>query len=135
MYQHEFQVRVRYSETDQMGFVYYGNYAAYYEVARVEAFRAIGWSYKKMEEEGIGMPVLGMNIKYYGPAKYDELLTVKVSIPEQPRARVKFVYEITNANGKLINAAETELAFMNMNSGRPARIPKELHELLSKYYT
>jgi acyl-CoA thioester hydrolase len=68
MYQHEVQVRVRYSETDKMGFVYYGNYGAYYEVARVEAFRAIGFSYKKMEDEGIGMPVLSMNIKYHGPA-------------------------------------------------------------------
>jgi len=134
MYQYEIQVRVRYSETDQMGFVYYGNYAAYFEVARVEAFRAIGWSYKKMEDEGIGMPVLSMNINYQGPAKYDDLLTIKVSIPEEPRARIKFVYEIINPLGKVINSAETELAFMHMQTGRPARIPKELSDLLSSYY-
>jgi acyl-CoA thioester hydrolase len=134
MYQHEVQVRVRYSETDKMGFVYYGNYAAYYEVARVEAFRAIGFSYKKMEDEGIGMPVLSMNIKYHGPAKYDDLLTIKVSIPNEPRARIKFFYEVTNPEGKLINSSETELAFMNMKTGKPARIPKELSTLLSKYY-
>ena len=102
MYQKEVQIRVRYAETDQMGYVYYGNYAMYYEVARVEAFRSLGFPYKSLEDMGIGMPVLSMNIRYHQPAKYDDHLTVKVTIPDKPRARIKFIYEVTNEGGRLI---------------------------------
>lgn len=135
MYHHEVQIRVRYGETDQMGYVYYGNYALYYEVARVEAFRNLGYPYKKLEEAGVGMPVLSMQIKYHHPARYDDLLTVKVTIPEQPRARIIFQYEVTNQDGKLINKAETELVFMKMDTGRPTRIPEVMASLLEPHFS
>lgn len=135
MYQQEIQVRVRYGETDQMGYVYYGNYAQYYEVARVEAFRTLGFPYKKLEEMGVGMPVLSMQIKYQQPARYDDLLTIKVTIPEKPRARITFQYEVTNEQGTLINKAETELVFMNMETGKPTRIPEIMANLLEPHFS
>lgn len=134
MYQDEVKIRVRYAETDQMGYVYYGNYATYYEVARVEAFRSLGFLYSDMERDGVGMPVVHMETKYHGPARYDELLTVKVIIPEMPRARIRFLYEVTNEAGKLINDGETELVFMRMDNGRPTKPPATLKELLKKYF-
>ncbi len=134
MYQHEIKTRVRYAETDQMGYVYHGNYATYYEIARVEAFRALGFPYKQMEDMGIGMPVLSLNINYLQPGKYDDLLTIKVTIPEQPRARILFKYEITNADGLLINTGETELVFIKMDTGRPTRIPERMKELLEPHF-
>jgi len=134
MYQHEVNIRVRYAETDQMGYVYYGNYPIYYEVARVEAFRSLGFPYKKLEDMGIGMPVLSLNIKYHQPAKYDDYLTVKVIILEKPRARIKFHYQVTNQEGKHINSGETELVFINMETGRPVRMPLVLAELLEPHF-
>lgn len=134
MYQQEIQIRVRYAETDQMGYVYYGNYATYFEVARVEAFRSLGFSYKKLEEMGIGMPVLSLKVNYHAPARYDDLLTVRVTIPEMPRARIIFTYEVTNEAGKLINTGETELVFIQMESGRPTRLPQVMQALLEPHF-
>lgn len=134
MYIHENQIRVRYAETDKMGFVYYGNYPAYYEVARVEAFRALDFPYKEMEDEGVGMPVLDMSIKYHGPGKYDDLLTVKLIVPEMPRARIRFLYEIRNESGDLINTGETILAFMNMETGRPVKMPERLKNSIAPFF-
>ena len=134
MYQHKIQTRVRYAETDQMGYVYYGNYATYYEIARVEAFRNLGFPYKELEKMGIGMPVLSLNVKYHQPGKYDDLLTIKVIIPEQPRARIKFEYEVTNEAGELINTGSTELVFIDMQSGRPIRMPKVLADLVNPFF-
>lgn len=128
------QLRVKYADTDKMGFAYYGNYPTYFEVARVECFRALGYSYKEMEDQGIGMPVLDMEIKYLKPAKYDDLLTVKVTIPEEPRARILFEYEIFNEEGTLLNKASTRLAFMNLESGRPVKMPEPLKRALSQYF-
>ena len=134
MYQYETQMRVRYAETDQMGFMYYGNYAMYYEVARVEAFRNLGFPYKQLEKEGIGMPVLDMQVKYHGPARYDDLLTINLTISEEPRARIRFEYEIRNDSGKVINTGMTTLAFMNMASGRPVKIPEAMLKLLKPHF-
>ena len=135
MFVSETQVRVRYAETDQMGYVYYGNYPMYYEVARVEAFRKLGFPYKNLEDMGIGMPVLDMNIKYNAPAKYDELLTIKVRIPEMPGAKIKFEYEISNESGKTINQGATTLVFMKMENGRPVRLPPVMHDLLIPFFS
>ena len=96
MYTFETKLRVRYSETDQMGYVYYGNYASYFEVARVDMLRSIDLSYKAMEESGIMMPVLELKSKYIKPAFYDDLLTVKVIIREIPQTRILFNYEINS---------------------------------------
>ena len=134
MYQHDVQIRVRYADTDQMGYVYYGNYAAYYEVARVESFRQLGYSYKNLEEAGVMMPVLELTTKYLLPAKYDDLLTVKVAIPEMPRVKIKYAYDIFNEQGDHLNHGETTLAFINMESGRPVRIPQVMKDLLDPYF-
>ena len=134
MYSYDTQLRVRYADTDQMGFVYYGNYATYYEVARVEAFRNLGYVYKKMEESGVMMPVLSMKSQYHYPAKYDDLLTIKVTIPEKPRARIHYHYQIFNEEEKLLNTGETLLVFVNMKTGKPTKMPADLQELLFPFY-
>ena len=134
MFQTSIQVRVRYAETDQMGYVYYGNYATYYEVARVEALRTLGLSYKELEEKGIMMPVLENRSKFLLPGKYDELLTVKVSIPKMPTVKIVFKYDIYNESDQLIHEGETTLAFINMESGRPVRMPEEMQKLLSQFF-
>ncbi len=134
MFQHEIQLRVRYAETDQMGYVYYGNYATYFEVARVEAFRQIGFSYNELEKQGVGMPVLEYKTKYISPAKYDDLLTVKVRIPELPGIRIRFEYEIHNEEGKLLNIAETTLVFINIQTGKPTKLPPTIDSLIKKQF-
>ena len=123
MYSFETKLRVRYAETDQMGYVYYGNYASYFEVARVDMLRSIGLSYKGMEESGIMMPVLELKCKYIKPAFYDDLLTVKVIISEIPKTRILFNYELTNESGALIHLGETTLVFVNMETKRPCNCP------------
>ena len=96
MIEDNFDIRVRYADTDQMGFVYYGNYATYYEIARVELFRNIDFTYKSLEEIGIGMPVIKMATSFLVPAKYDEKLRIHVKIPEMPNLKIKFLYKIFN---------------------------------------
>jgi len=128
------QIRVRYAETDQMGMVYYGNYATYYEVARVEALRQIGFRYKELEDEGIIMPVLENHSKFILPALYDELLTVKVMIKEIPTAKTIFNYEFLNEEGKLIHEGHTILAFLNSKTRRPSRPPSHFLEVLKNYF-
>ncbi|MEP1094364.1 MAG: thioesterase family protein [Cyclobacteriaceae bacterium] len=134
MYSHEVQIRVRYADTDQMGYVYYGNYAAYYEVARVESFRNLGFAYKQLEEAGVMMPVLELKCDYILPAKYDDMLTIKVTIPDLPKVRIKYLYEVRNEEGTLLNQGETTLAFINMKSGRPVRMPEVMGQLLEPYF-
>ncbi len=135
MYTSEIQLRVRYAETDQMGYVYYGNYAAYYEVARVECFRQLGISYKDLEGDGIIMPVLENYSKYLAPGRYDELLTVKVIIKKRPGIKIVFNYEIFNEAEELINIGETKLAFIDTASGRPCRMPDDMAEAMSGYFS
>jgi acyl-CoA thioester hydrolase len=134
MFNTEVQIRVRYAETDQMGYVYYGNYAAYFEVARVEALRALGFSYKKLEEEGVMLPVMNYSINYLKPAYYDDLLTIKTSIIELPGARIKFDYETFNESGQLINKASTTLVFINKALSRPCPAPEDFMKVISKYF-
>lgn len=119
MFSHEVFLRVRYSETDRMGYAYYGNYATYYEVARVEALRTLGVSYKELEDEGTLLPVLDFKIRYLKPAYYDDELRVKVMIKELPVARIKFEYETYNAANHLINTGETTLVFVDKTTGKP----------------
>jgi len=117
-----------------MGFVYYGNYAAYFEVARVEALRNLGVLYRKYEDIGIVMPVLNMNIDFKKPAHYDELLEIKATILEFPELRVRFAYETRNEQAELLNTAETTLVFMNQKTGRPVRVPDEFLNALRPFY-
>lgn len=134
MFVHKEKIRVRYAETDQMGYVYYGNYAAYYEVARTEMLRKTGFSYKELEEMGIMMPVLDMNIKYNQPAKYDELLTIKVSIREKPAVRIKFDYEVYDEAGTLLNTGTTQLVFVDMVRNRPCKAPDVFMRKIEPYF-
>ena len=126
MYTSETHVRVRYGETDQMGYVYYGNYAQYFEVARVEALRSMGITYKKMEDDGLMLPVVDYSIKYFKPAFYDDLLTIKTTIPTLPTARIYFDYETYNEAGTLLNKASTTLVFINSKNGKPCAAPEVL---------
>lgn len=127
------KIRVRYAETDQAGFVYYGNYGQYYEVARVETFRHMGASYKIMEEKGVFMPVLSMSLKYLKPASYDDLLSVRTIIREIPVTRMRFEYEVRNEQGVLINTGETVLAFVSKATRRPVRAPGWFLDILEKF--
>lgn len=134
MYTSEFKIRIRYADTDQMGFVYYGNYPVFYEIGRVEAMRSLGFSYKKLEESGIMMPVLESSAKYLMPAKYDELINIKTTITALPKVKIHFIYEILNEAEKRIHTAETTLAFIKKDSFRPCRVPQEIITLLQPYF-
>ena len=134
MYQFETEIRVRYAETDQMGFVYYGNYAMYYEVARVEALRALGIQYKFLEENGVMMPVLENRSKYIRPARYDDLLTIRLLLKEIPEMRITFEYEIFNEEKKLINLGATTLVFLEKDTGKPVQVPAVILDVLKPYF-
>ncbi len=134
MLSHKINIRVRYAETDQMGYVYYGNYATYYEVARVECLRSLGFSYKLLEEQGVFMPVVENTSKYIRPAKYDDLLTIKVIVRELPSKKITFEYEIYNEREKLINLGETILAFVNSKNGRACDAPESIVSLLKPFF-
>jgi acyl-CoA thioester hydrolase len=134
MYLNETNIRVRYAETDQMGYVYYGNYAQYCEVGRVEALRSLGLSYKEMEDDGVMLPVINYNIDYFKPAIYDDLLTIKTYIKQIPSVRIKFDYEIFNEKGILLNKGETTLVFVNKQTGKPCQPPVEFAEKIQQYF-
>jgi acyl-CoA thioester hydrolase len=126
MEEHETQIRVRYGETDQMGVVYHGNYAQFLEVARVEWLRSIDISYRKMEEEGVMLPVVNLNINFKKPAVYDELISVKTKLREKPGVKIVIDQEIYNENNDLLTTSEITLVFVNMKSRRPMLCPDEL---------
>lgn len=134
MYQSETSLRVRYGETDQMAYVYYGNYAMYYEVARVESLRQLGVTYKELEASGIMMPVLENHSRFLGPARYDELLRIVTTIREKPAVKIKFEYEIFNEQNKLINQGETLLVFIDIQTGRPCRTPEMMLKVLNPFF-
>ncbi|MCS6973154.1 MAG: acyl-CoA thioesterase [Cyclobacteriaceae bacterium] len=134
MYQAETFVRVRYGETDQMGYVYYGYYAMYYEVARVEALRKLGLTYKSLEAMGIIMPVLENHSYFLAPGRYDEQLRIVTTIRQKPTVRIRFDYDIFNEANELINRGETLLAFIDRKSGRPTRPPQVMMEVLKPYF-
>jgi acyl-CoA thioester hydrolase len=134
MYQSETSVRVRYGETDQMAYVYYGNYAMYYEVARVESLRRLGVTYKELEASGVMMPVLENYSRFLMAARYDELLRIVTTIKEKPTVKIKFEYEIFNEENKLIHQGETILAFVDQKSGRPCRPPELMMSVLAPFF-
>lgn len=134
MFETSTSLRVRYAETDQMGVVYYGNYAAYLEVGRVEALRALGLSYAAMEASGIMLPVLELKSKFIRPARYDDLITIQVRIPELPATRIRFEYELFNEAGTLLHLAETTLVFIDMARQKPCMAPEALLAVMRPYY-
>ncbi len=120
------KIRVRYGETDQMGYVYYGNYASYFEVGRVEWLRNFGVSYKEMENKGIMLPVSNLNATYLKPAKYDDLITVITTLKKIPTAKIEFDFEIFNEQNELLTKGYTSLVFVDMKKNKPTRCPKYL---------
>lgn len=128
-------IRVRYGETDQMGYCYYGNYAQYFEVGRVEALREIGMSYRELEESGVMLPVSDFTVKYIFPAKYDDLLTITTYVSKLEGVRITFDYEIHNEEKRLVSTASTTLVFVNKQSMRPVSPPEEFIALLSNLNT
>ncbi len=123
MIQSETTVRVRYGETDQMGFVYYGVYAQYYEVGRVEAMRSLGFSYKEMEESGVLMPVINLTINYKKPALYDDEVRIVTTVKELPGVRITFHYECFNQKNELLNTGSVTLVFIDKTRNRPVAPP------------
>jgi conserved hypothetical protein TIGR00051 len=134
MFVFDHQIRVRYAETDQMGYVYYGNYAAFYEIARTEMLRSTGISYKELEEMGVMLPVTEMKTKYLKPGKYDDLITIRVIIRQKPAVRIIFEYELFNEGGELLNQGETTLVFVNMEKNRPCMPPQVFLDKMSRYF-
>jgi acyl-CoA thioester hydrolase len=134
MLQSTTKIRVRYAETDQMGYVYYGNYAQFFEVARVEMLRDLGVSYKQMEATGVMMPVLEYTTKYIRPAKYDELLTIKTTVGTMPNTRIIFDFETYNEANELINVAQATLVFVSTETLRPCRAPQVLAHIFDQYF-
>lgn len=134
MFSFSYQLRVRYADTDQMGYVYYGNYARYYEIARVESLRSLGLTYKELEHSGIIMPVAENKSKFIRPARYDEMLTLKTIIRTLPEKRITFEYEIYNEEEKLINLGETILAFVDLHTRRPCAAPDEIVNVLKPFF-
>jgi len=134
MFKHDTQIRVRYGETDRMGYLYYGKYAEYFEFSRVEALRHLGITYKLLEDDlGIMMPVAKMEVKYLRPGYYDELLTVRTIIAELPSHSAWFINEIYKNNGELMCRANLRLAFVKVADKSRCDAPEALVNLLKPY--
>ena len=131
MIKYETKLRVRYGETDQMGYVYYGNYAQFFEVGRVEWLRSLGVSYKSLEESNIMLPVLTLNINYIKPAKYDDLLTIVTILKKKPLIKIEFDLEVYNESNELLTTGFTSLVFIDMKKNKPTKAPQGL---LDKIY-
>jgi len=128
----ENKVRVRYAETDRMGYCYYGNFAIYFEVARVEALRSLGVTYRQLEDDGVILPVLEYSIKYFKPAYYDEELRIETVIEQVKGARIFFSYKTFNEAGEQLNQATTTLVFVDVQTKRPMNPPVHLVSLLAQ---
>lgn len=126
MIKNETKLRVRYGETDQMGYVYYGNYAQFFEVGRVEWLRELGISYKSLEESKIMLPVINLNINYLKPAKYDDLLTIVTTLKKLPQVKITFSLEIYNQKNILLSTGTTTLVFIDMIKNKPTKAPQIL---------
>ncbi|HRI00227.1 MAG TPA: thioesterase family protein [Saprospiraceae bacterium] len=135
MYIHNTQIRVRYGETDKMGYVYYGNYTEYYEVGRVEALRSVGLEYKSLEDKkGIMMPVIRLSVDYIRPAYYDDLLTIITKIVRLPDQEINFETEIFNEKNKLINKAKVDLCCVDMQTMKRVTTPPFIISVLKPYF-
>jgi acyl-CoA thioester hydrolase len=134
MYSHTIQTRVRYSETDKMGFCYYGNYAQFFEMGRVETLREIGVTYADLEDRGILLPVVDFQVKYFKPALYDEILNIKTTLVSEPLIKIEFDYEITNQKNELLNRAKTILVFTEAATKRPVKAPEDVLDKIRRRF-
>lgn len=131
MLKHTTSFRVRYAETDQMGVVYHGNYAQFFEIGRTEWLRSMGITYKYMEKTGIMLPVISLNCNFKKSALYDDVLTVETFLKKTPSVKIEFEYKITNQHNELICSGNTVLAFINSETKRPIRCPNYILEKLN----
>jgi acyl-CoA thioester hydrolase len=135
MYSFDFVKRVRYGETDMMGYLYYGNYAQLYEIGRVETMRSLGLSYKDMEAvHRVMMPVVHVESRYLKPAKYDDALTIRTILNEMPNKAVVFHAEIYNEDNTLIHTAAVKLLFIDMDNQKRVSCPEYLVQALKPYF-
>ena len=135
MFSSETQIRVRYAETDKMQVVYHGNYAQYFEVARAESIRALGFTYSDMEAMGVIMPIIELHTRYLRSAHYDDLLTVKVILKELPiDHRIEFHHEVYNENQKLLTVGRVVLYFINARTKEKTNMPPALLQKLEPYF-
>ncbi len=135
MYESTTQVRVRYAETDQMNVVYYGNYAQYFEVGRVESIRQLGYTYKDIEQQGVIMPVVELHVRFLRPATYDDLLTIKTQVREMPTDhRIEFFQDVLNGEGKMLTAGRVVLYFLDAATRQKINIPEAFRERLAPFF-
>lgn len=135
MFTHQFKKRVRYGETDQMAYLYYGNYAQYFEIGRAEMIRSLGLTYKEMEEvHGVLMPVMSLNMRFVRPARYDELLTIETTLRKLPQKTITFHHEIFNENKKLVNGGSVKLCFVDAKSNKTVDAPDFLLDKLKPHF-
>jgi acyl-CoA thioester hydrolase len=135
VYTHDFQKRIRYGETDQMGYLYYGRYADLYEIGRVEMLRSLGITYREMEEEkGIMLPVKSLQMRFVRPVKYDELVTVRTTLRELPQKDIVFHVEVFNEKMKLANGGSVRLVFVDMKTNKTVPPPDFLLEKMKVYF-
>jgi len=130
----DYQVRVRYKETDAMGIVHHSNYPVYYEQARTEFLRSFGTTYKALEERGVMLPISEITMKFLRPARYDDVLTVRITLPELPAARLIFDHEIYNERGELLNTGRVVLGYVDAATRRPCRAPADHVALFRAYF-
>jgi acyl-CoA thioester hydrolase len=135
MYIHDFNKRIRYGETDQMGYFYYGNYCLLYEIGRCEAIRNLGLSYKTMEEESkIMMPVVTVESRFLLPLKYDENIKIRTILEELPTKLIHFKHEIYNEEEVLTHKGEVKLFFVDMIENKRISCPTFIKEKLTSYF-
>lgn len=134
MYIAETKLRVRYGETDQMGVVYHGNYALYFEIARTESLRQIDVTYRELEESGIMMPVVNLNINFKKPARYDDLLTIKAIFKTMPTVKSIVDYEVYNEQEELLCTGQTTLVFVDMKTNKVTKCPEMLLAKFATYF-
>ena len=129
---HRFALRVRYGDTDRMGFAYYANYLRWFEIGRAEMLRALGTSYREVEEAGVSLPVVEAAVRYRKPARYDDALVIETAVAHLGRASVRFEYRVVREEGgELIATGHTEHCFLGVD-GKPARAPAMLSDLLAR---
>ena len=134
MFEHQIKFRVLYSDTDKMGYMYYGQYAKYLEMGRVEALRSLGLSYKAMEDTGVMLPVLDLKLKYIKPLYYDDEVTLTTKVSDMPKTRIYFEYELKNPMGEITTLAETTLVFIDHLNAKPCIIPANFKSIIKPYF-
>jgi acyl-CoA thioester hydrolase len=135
MFTFKTQIRIHYALTDQMGVVYHGHYAQFYEIGRTEALRCLGLTYKEIEATGVIMPVTEIHSKFIRPALYDDLITVVTTVKEMPvHHKIVFHSDIFNENDKLLNTGEVTLYFMNAKTMKRCEMPAKIKERLIEFF-